>query len=241
MQKSQQGLLRSLLFEILRQCPELIPTILPVKVTAPTAVEGGEATSIGENWTRHNLLMYLRSIVQYDIRHTKFRFFIDGTDEYVGERLASSGRSTNEIDHSELIDMLTVLISDPNVKICVSSREWDVFDNAFKGFGRNTIALQHLTKGDIRNFVLDRLQKDKDFRELMARDVAYRDLVEDFVSLAQGVFLWAALAVTRSKRVLVTPTQSGSCVKVLTNFLPPVFIDHAAHNYCSSRSRLASH
>lgn len=80
LQKSQDGLLRSLLFEILRQCPSLIPEVCPMR---------WKTTDISDPWTKSELMETLKRITLTTTISTKFFFLIDGLDEYQGRsRLA---------------------------------------------------------------------------------------------------------------------------------------------------------
>jgi hypothetical protein len=73
LQKSQEGLLRSILYQILRQCPELIRHAF-AKILGPSELE------------IPRLLDALRNISKAAIHvDTKFCFFIDGLDEYDGK------------------------------------------------------------------------------------------------------------------------------------------------------------
>lgn len=47
----------------------------------------------------------------------KFYFFIDGVDDCSG-------------DHSEMVHLLKDFSKLPNVKLCVASRPWNVFEDA---------------------------------------------------------------------------------------------------------------
>ncbi|KAK8076727.1 hypothetical protein PG994_003999 [Apiospora phragmitis] len=79
LQKSQEGLLRSLLFEILRQCPELMPAVTR-RISEMDDWDLPDALQY-----THNLLILYRRIVTQDIL-LKFCFFVDGLDEFQEER-----------------------------------------------------------------------------------------------------------------------------------------------------------
>ena len=77
MQKSQQGLLQTLLFNVLKQCPVLIQDVLPLRWSNPGAAK--------EGWSRLELLRAFKTQREQPLDSTRFCFFIDGLDEYDGE------------------------------------------------------------------------------------------------------------------------------------------------------------
>lgn len=78
LEKSQEGLLRSLLFDILRVCPEIAVSVLSLR--CGTGVDGCTISS----WTREELLGIFEHLQYVDVS-IKFCFFIDGLDEYKGD------------------------------------------------------------------------------------------------------------------------------------------------------------
>ena len=95
-------------------------------------------------------------------------------------------------DHEDIIRIFQSLAVSPNIKICLSSRPWNIFVEAFD---YRKLLLQELTKGDIELYVKDVLEEDQRFRELQEKDDSCNDLVEEIVDKAQGVFLWVFLVV----------------------------------------------
>lgn len=72
MQKSQVGLLQSLLYQVLRACPALIAEVCPQKVRK-------------EPWKRKELFETLDKVLKQTVLRAKFCFFIDDLDEYEGD------------------------------------------------------------------------------------------------------------------------------------------------------------
>jgi len=101
MQKSQQGLLRTLLYEIFRQCSELITPVCGNRRPAP-----GEESEDGLlPWTLSDLHAILRKVATRETASVRFCFFIDGLDEYDG-------------DHYELCEVLKDLVSRADPGTC---------------------------------------------------------------------------------------------------------------------------
>jgi len=199
LQKSLAGLFRSLLHDILKACPELTPKVFPelwdrVKLL-PWQVQTELALSKTEIQTAFAQLIKNRQLYQ----DLCFCFFIDGLDEYVG---------THEEDHLHMTRLLRdwTNAAPEGVKICVSSREDNVFLNAFSGQQR--IRLQDLTRADMERYIRDNLA-DIDDEETM------KSLVQNITDKARGIFLWVALAVKSIRQRLQDGYQVSEIEKEL--------------------------
>ena len=200
LQKSQQSLLRSLLFTILRHCPDVIPDVCPKRWNSEEHLLRSPPS-----WSRQELSDVLHAIVQFGSLRKRFCFFIDGLDEYAGE-------------HDSLISDLSSIASSPNVKLCVSSRPWNVFKNAYGAFEEHMFELQDLTEVDMDIYIKGRLEEDPQFVDLCHRDPCAEELVQDIRTRACGVFLWVFLVVRSLRRGL---TERDS-IKVLRRRLEDV-------------------
>jgi hypothetical protein len=167
MQKSQVGLLQSLLYQVLRACPTLIMQLCPSKVLI-------------EPWQRKELFEALNAVSKQTTLHGKFCFFVDGLDEYEG-------------DDEDIIVLLQALASSPNVKICVSSRPWNAFLDAFDD-SEWKLALEDLTSNDMRKYVQTMLVQSEAYRKI-SEDPRCETLVPQIAQKAQGVWLWVYLVV----------------------------------------------
>jgi hypothetical protein len=176
MQKTQQGLLQSLLYQILRQCPPLIPKILSKRWDILISSERSLP------WTRAEVLEAFALVLHQKHLPVRFCFFIDGLDEYHGDR-------------DELIRDLDSIIASGTVKLCVSSRPWNVFRNRFGAKTEDQLVLQDLTKGDMDCYIHDLLEKDHRFAALAADNPDAHSLAVELREKADGVFLWVFLVV----------------------------------------------
>lgn len=179
MQKSQEGLLQTLLFEILCHSPELIPNICPNYLNADGPLDSFHTL---QPWSLSELSQVFNNLASIEYLPVRICLFIDGLDEYDGE-------------HSDIIHIIKILGTSPHIKLCVSSRSWPVFEDAF-GRSHWKLYLQDLTLNDIEFYIKDNLEDDPQFRQLKYRDsVGSENLVKEIVSKAQGVFLWVYLVV----------------------------------------------
>ena len=174
MQMSQLGLLRSLLYQILAQCPDLIPHVFPLRLQN----ENVRLTP----WTSEEISTAFERLAVQDLRPLRVCFFIDGLDECHSE-------------HRDLVDLLIHLSRMKTFKICAASRAWNIFKNAFSNNDAQVLALHEYTRHDISTFVRDKLQEEKGFSKLRKSNLAYEMLVNDITEKAEGVFLWVFLVV----------------------------------------------
>ncbi|KAJ8125002.1 hypothetical protein O1611_g8638 [Lasiodiplodia mahajangana] len=174
MQKSPLGLLQSLMFQILRTDSTLAAALFPNKRSR-------------EPWTVSELREAFRRVPELISGKTKFCFFIDGLDEYPG----------NETDLIEIVDDIS---SSSSIKICVSSRPWNRFREAYSSCP--SIAVEHLTKNDILNYIKAELLASDAFQENLSADARCGTIIPQLVLQSRGVFLWVFLVVRSLKRDL---------------------------------------
>jgi hypothetical protein len=182
-QRSQQGLLKTLLFEILNQQADLIPIVLPSTWARTYSGELGDKAGIfEEQWTLRRLTEGLQRLVHQQFIPLRLCFFIDGLDEFNG-------------NHEEIVELFKELAAvSPNVKFCISSRPWVVFEEGFKGFP--CLRLQDLSQKDINHYVNRSLATSSVFRGLVEGDPrSARAFSGEIVEKAAGVFVWVILVV----------------------------------------------
>ena len=179
LQKSLTGLLRSLLYELLKQRPEEIPLAMPWRCQ----MFEFEATQT-ISWTESELLKALECIIESMENRLKICFFVDGLDEFEGDEAALM----------EIIDLFCKIAQRDHVKVCLSSRPWLVFEDSFQS--RPSLQLQYLTRNDITNYVQVEVAQNRKFRELQRKEFQQcTNLIDELVDKAAGVFLWVNLVV----------------------------------------------
>jgi hypothetical protein len=176
MQKSLEGLLRSLLYHVLHACPDLAPNLCPEKWNSqqPQSIDSSDSWTFAELQTTFAILNAQSSLA------TKFYFHIDGLDEYHG-------------DHWDVIETLKSLATYHNVKLCLSSRPWNCFEAAFGRANPHILQLHDLTRGDIELFARENLMSYSHYTDF--EPSLFEELVRDIGDRAQGVFLWVRLVV----------------------------------------------
>jgi hypothetical protein len=185
LQHSLEGLYRSILFETLIQCPELIPNVFPRAYRSFSKAKADE--SIDELFFRPSDIQKAFTDLMTRSPQPGYRFclFIDGLDEYGGENVS-------ELDHQRLADALVTWAAHRDVKILASSRPHRQFEDTFSDERR--IRLHELTRSDIVLAGRQMVEKDKSFARPEVQ-ACYASLVNKVAYRAEGVFLWASLAI----------------------------------------------
>ncbi|KAL2869556.1 uncharacterized protein BJX67DRAFT_379106 [Aspergillus lucknowensis] len=179
MQRSLEGLYRSILFEVLRKYPELTTEIFPgSKVPVKALGAGVPPPEFRLDEIKDG---FMRLIKLPTTSNHRICLFIDGLDEYEGD----------SVDHWEIASNMITWTKTANVKICVSSRPYTEFMESFNFHPEHQVRLHELTEADIRAYCYATMQKDRNFDRIKG---SYLDLTQAIVSRARGVFLWVRLA-----------------------------------------------
>ncbi|KLU84999.1 hypothetical protein MAPG_04033 [Magnaporthiopsis poae ATCC 64411] len=218
-QKSQAGLLRTILHQLLDQRPEFCPLAAPERYLY-FQLAGTDAPN--PDWTVEELREALNNLGSqiHDTAH--LAIFIDGLDEYDG-------------DLAELVGFVKELHQNHEVKLCISSRPWNTFKDAFKAYP--SLRMEQHTRPDIEKYVRERMAGSDGLRELRKLEVRNRsvaDLESQLIEKADGVFLWVVLVV---EQLLIAARDDPDLDKVWELFegLPPDLGDL----YASMRRRLS--
>jgi hypothetical protein len=206
LQRSLPGLFRSLLHDVLEQQPDLIPEVLPDlwhKVLASPAWAFTDPLKAFD-YDSDRVKTAFSRLLQCTSLHqsTKFCFFIDGLDEY---------EETTQDDYKAMVQLLVswTQAAPQSVKLCVSSREYNVFLNFFSDTQR--LRLQYLTLADMKHYVREKL------KELAEEDLDR--FVDTITTKANGIFLWVALVV-KSIRARLEDGCGVSVIEEEVNALP---------------------
>ncbi|KAI1149567.1 hypothetical protein F4825DRAFT_48100 [Nemania diffusa] len=181
MQKSQQGLLQSLLFQVLSICPEVAERVCPERWKS---VERNDLQDLQPRpWKKDEIVDCLERTFSLTADSARFCFFIDGLDEYQGD------------DHYTVIQLIDRLQASKSAKFCVSSRPWNIFRLHYGDGKTSTLTLEDKTRRDMAKYIRGTLELDARFVQLKAREPAADGLAREVSSKANGVFLWVFLVV----------------------------------------------
>ncbi|KAH6987851.1 hypothetical protein BKA56DRAFT_281198 [Ilyonectria sp. MPI-CAGE-AT-0026] len=224
-QKSQCGLLRSLIFQIFQRHRDLIQQIMPdvwsvwrsrvnayisAKMPQDPILLSPEPTS----WTMAQLKRIFRDLLHSLQDKTRLCFFIDGLDEYDG-------------DDYDIISLLQEYSGSPNIKLCLSSRPLVPYEQAFSKFPG--MKLHEQTRGDIEHYVRSKLLTHKNMvRHRLHNPKEVDALVGDIVNKANGIFLWIKLVVESLYRGL-SDSNRISILKERLNELPDDLYELYSH------------
>lgn len=179
-QRAFRGVLATLLTQILERSSLILDSVLHKDPNL-----GRKLTLM--DWSVHELEKWLLHCLNSS--DTYFCVFIDGLDE--AEVVTTS--PNNPILH--FIESAAALT---NVKCCISSRPLRQFEVAFKDCPH--LRLQDLNANDIRKYFDDNAKPIFKSSGMNTTSSGFSNLQHDFCSKADGVFLWACLAVGSLKR-----------------------------------------
>lgn len=199
-QMSIEGLIRTLLYEIGTQLPNLLSILFPDR-WAELESEPDLKLIVLQPWTTFECLQAFRRILAQPFHRFRFFLFVDGLDECSG-------------GHEELTALLKEMASSSHVKMCLASRPWNVFQDAFDS--SPSLMLQHLTFRDIHSYVHNSFHKHRGFLELEKGDYkSAAQLCDDITEKASGVFLWVRLVVQSLLRGISDGDRVGDLMRRL--------------------------
>ena len=184
LEKSMEGLLRSLLYETLKTHPALIPVLF-----------GNESTAYHQRDDSTWLIKLLRSLFVKPLKQNDIIFnwvmVVDCLDELEG-------------DLDAIIDLLQQASISSHVKLCLSSRPWVVFEDAFEECP--SLKLHRFTHNDIQTYIHDQLVDNPVLRRSATqRPGEMQDLVDKTVDKASGVFIWVRVVIKSISRKFAQP------------------------------------
>lgn len=195
LQRQLGGCLRALLHQIVSSKPYILEKLLHSRP------ELSEKRS-EHDWPMEELEEVLLEALRTD-DDSAFCLFLDGLDEI-------EVRSDDRVSTIELVKRLSDL---PNVKICVSSRPDNIFTQVIRSCSYQFLKTETLTHCAIEAYVTKQLIAYKD--SLLSDDDhrRYREIINELVGKAEGVFLWVALATRSILRGIINGDSWGILYK----------------------------
>jgi NACHT domain len=174
LQKSYEGMFRSLLVQIMSRRPDLVPVLFPALsrhlLSKPSPNLHISLTELKAAFSKLTKVMD---------ENTKLFILIDGVDEFAG-------------DHLEISKLLLNVTKTKDIKILLSSRP---IPACFQVFSQcPTLQVQDLTEGDILNYIEDELISNELMQEKEMLERGFSDFIlSSLIEKAAGVFLWIVL------------------------------------------------
>ncbi|KAI1456045.1 hypothetical protein F4805DRAFT_433650 [Annulohypoxylon moriforme] len=176
------SLKRSLLHQVLSAAKDLIPIAFPSRWKQVDS-HGVTQVQLGLEQIEQGFYNLLTNQKTFETH--KLVFFIDGLDEYKGR-------------HIELVKKLFSWTSSSagNLKICVSSREWNEFMVGFSECPK--LRIHEYTYEDILTIARDQLKTDSQYPTLVNnRDMGF--ITRKIAFKAEGVFQWVCIVLNAVK------------------------------------------
>lgn len=180
LQRSLEGLYRGIMWDILRQCPSLIPVVFPA---AWSSVGVGKVPVTSQPFTVDELESAIDRLFREEAVTSSHSLclFIDGLDEYEGDYWKFAKTITHWAASSK------------HVKFCLSSRPYSAFQRHFALDEDQHLRLHDLTITDMYRFVSDQFREDERYTAIEDNIRHEFDLLSAIVDRSDGVFLWVRL------------------------------------------------
>lgn len=174
---SLEGLLKTILYECIREFTPIVSKVFPGHCALLSMCRSEQIL----NWTLEDLDKAFRRLASMSGKYFKLVLLIDGLDEFKG-------------NHVELAELVSNITREYDLKVCVSSRPWNAFVDAF---GRNpSLKMEDLTRSNIDHFIESRFESSSAFIEQRkAFPGQARELLNNIAEKALGVFLWVTIVV----------------------------------------------
>ncbi|ROW08693.1 hypothetical protein VPNG_06451 [Cytospora leucostoma] len=190
LQKSLEGMLRSMLYQIVKEEPSLAQQLAPL-------VRGKPPLDVFRGWTMNEFQRCLHLVLNQNANDICILFLIDALDEYDGGPAFIA---------KFLKDLVREAGKRTCVKILFSSRKWDAFLKEFADTPQ--LCLDDHNDVDISCYCKERLSiMQPDARQFFER------IIPDIVSQSQGVFIWAKLVF---EKLLVADNPEEAWVRFQT-------------------------
>ncbi|UKZ78937.1 hypothetical protein TrVFT333_006684 [Trichoderma virens FT-333] len=180
LQKSLDGLKKTIIIQALEQYPELTPALTPRRWAFCQTLRSISDLPAWHEWEVEESFEALLSSCGKEI---KLALFIDGLDEF-------------DIPPTVIIECIRNIKArcPSGLKLCAASRPWMEFQDEFNESPR--LQMHLLTEDDMKIFVKEKLKDNRGLaeqKELFPEAVS--QLFTDIVQRANGVFLWVSVVV----------------------------------------------
>ncbi|KAF5654669.1 heterokaryon incompatibility protein het-E-1 [Fusarium sp. NRRL 25303] len=221
-QASKEGLLRTLLVQLFRAHPEVIALVASLR---------WESLCLFNEEPRRLSQDELEDMFRHAVKHISSRarlaLFIDGLDEFDG-------------NCNDLVSLLQECLVSP-IKVCVSSRPWTEFENAFGDYPR--LKMEDLTYDDITKYVVSRFEADSQFARFQKLHPQFAGVLSHSIAdKASGVFLWVTIVVASllagmmagdrvedlENRLNLLPSEMDDLYGRIMESIDPLYREHAA-------------
>ena len=205
LQKSCQGLMRTILYKILKENPSLIPEVAPRRWLLFLTIRYDGYVAELPSWPDWEIEESFETLLVKCGKSARLALFIDGLDEFDSLPF-------------KVLELIQKINSRDGIKICVASRQWTEFNDAFHE--SPMLRMQDLTSADMAHFVDAKLDGNRGFLELKRIfPTEATQLVTDVVAKSEGVFLWVSLVV-RSLLEALTEGDGLSDLRTIVDQLP---------------------
>lgn len=228
LQKSQEGMFRAVLHQIISQHRALARHIEDlVHDVSKDRQDRGSVRKIEWDWENLKKALNMIKDQAFNSRKIRLCLFLDGLDEYTAHTTSSdsavaegrnptahNSKRTRREDYKNLCQLVMDLASSTNVKICVSSRDLNQFASTFGESPK--LRLEDLSRRDISTYVTGNLDTSNQWDSLRSEaPETMENIVARIIEKASGVFLWVRIVVEQIREAI----EDGLYLQELTKFI----------------------
>ncbi|KAL6814897.1 hypothetical protein J3E69DRAFT_102562 [Trichoderma sp. SZMC 28015] len=200
LQKSIQGLKRTVIFQALKQLPDMAPILSPRRWAFCQTLR---SISGLPKWTNWEIEESFEALLSSCGKTIKLALFIDGLDEF-------------SMPPAEVVDYIRYIRArcPCGLKLCAASRPWTEFEDEFNESPMLQMHLQ--SHGDMEIFINSKFGDNKAFSEQMQlypKDAP--ELLTNMAKRANGVFIWLSIVVQHLLTLLSEGQSIYQAQKVL--------------------------
>ncbi|KAF5679405.1 ent-kaurene oxidase [Fusarium heterosporum] len=205
--KSEEGLMRALLYQTIRDNPTLAPYICPRRWALFHMLRDLDLKDLPP-WSDWELRESFSRLLRISKRKMRLMMFIDGLDEF-------------EVAPLKLCSLIQEIAQHKTIKVCVASRSWPQFSDAFAD--SRGMQMHLLTHYDIRTYVFGHFKGIRAFQECNSLYQNGGDrLLDQVVSKANGVFLWTAIVTQTIYQSLIEGASLPQLQAILDKMPPEI-------------------
>ncbi|KAH6632215.1 hypothetical protein F5144DRAFT_245063 [Chaetomium tenue] len=202
LQKSREGLMRTILHQVLSEKNSLIPCVAPRRWALFSTLRAAAETP---SWSTWEVQESFEALLPECDKSFRLAVFIDGLDEF-------------DLPPADVIELIQHINARAGIKICVAGRQWTEFNDAFRG--NPMLRMQDLNMVDITHLVRTKLEANAGFSELQSlfpTEAAH--LIDEVARKSNGVILWVGLVV-KSLLVALSEGDGLAELQVIIDGLP---------------------
>jgi len=188
LQKSIEGLMRTVLYQVLSRNPCLVQPVAARRWALFTTLR---SVAVTPNWDLRELEESFEALLSECDKSLRLVLFVDGLDEF-------------ESLPAKVIEFIQHTNTRRGIKMCVAGRQWTEFNDAFRA--NPMLRMQDINMADIKHIVKTKLEGNAGFSELRRIfPLETMHLINEVAKKSNNVLLWVTIVI----KALLTALTEG--------------------------------